>query len=280
MPLLSSLQDSEERETSYTRWVDEDFITSWDEFDTFVRRRNRPLLARLDDFPRSVLITGCQRSGTTILSRIVNATEGMARYYFGPDDELDAALILSGYVQHRCESRHCFQTTYVNDCTEYDGHSGGHRIVWLLRNPTSVVFSMLYNWSDTSLNRLFEQCGSRRLSSADAVLLRRLGMVRGGRLRRACLAYAGKTAQLRELRERLGRDCVMVVDYDDLVSKPQRVLPAIYDFAGLIYQPRYASAIQPTRRHTARELSPAERRTIERLCDAEYGAARNCLSDV
>jgi ligand-binding sensor domain-containing protein len=37
-------------------------------------------------------------------------------YWFGRDDELDAALILSGHVDHQQNGRYCFQTTYINEC--------------------------------------------------------------------------------------------------------------------------------------------------------------------
>jgi hypothetical protein len=51
----------------------------------------------------------------------------MTQYYFGSDNELDAALILSGRVAHEPQGRYCFQTTYLNECySEYFEHRDGH----------------------------------------------------------------------------------------------------------------------------------------------------------
>jgi hypothetical protein len=260
-----------------TRWTTPEFITTWRQFDQIVRNSGRPLLARLDDFPDSVLVTGCQRSGTTLLSRIITLSNGMASYWFGPDDELDGALILCGYVDHRSHERHCFQTTYINTCDEYHGRSRGHRIVWLLRNPWSVVYSMLTNWSDHALDTLFEQCGVAHLSGINALLYKRFGRRSITRLRRACLAYAGKISQLCELRSHLdGR--VLVVEYDDLVTRKDVVLPAIYEFIGLEYDVRYAARIQTSSIRKAHGLTDGARTTIRTLCEPAYLRARQFLS--
>src|SRR5690606_4816997 len=68
----------------------------WPRFHREVRGEGRRLLCRLDRFPDAVLISGCQRSGTTMLSRIIRESAGMANYRRRDDDELDAALILAG----------------------------------------------------------------------------------------------------------------------------------------------------------------------------------------
>ena len=75
-------------------------IKTWRRFAREVRPKGCRLLSRLERFPKSVLVTGCQRSGTTMLSRIITQSEGMTNYWFGKDDELDAALILSGEVEY------------------------------------------------------------------------------------------------------------------------------------------------------------------------------------
>src|SRR5690606_33157799 len=68
----------------------------WPRFHREVRVERGRLLCCLDRFPGAVLISGCQRSGTTMLSRIVRESAGMANYRRRDDDELDAALILAG----------------------------------------------------------------------------------------------------------------------------------------------------------------------------------------
>lgn len=136
-------------------------INTWRKFSRCVKFRQDKLLLRLDDFPNSILIAGCQRSGTTMLARIITQSEGMVNYWFGPDDELDAALILSGHEAHQPRGRYCFQTTYLNErYPEYFEHEN-FRMVWILRNPHSVVHSMLHNWKDFALNNLFSSCAAQ-----------------------------------------------------------------------------------------------------------------------
>lgn len=214
-----------------------------------------------------------------MLSRIITKSEGMAQYWFGPDDELDAALILAGYVQHWSPGRHCFQTTYVNRCEEYYGHHGRFRMVWVLRNPWSVVYSMLHNWSDDGIDRLFEECGGPRLSGLDA-LAYRMWPSRFSRLRRACLAYAGKTAQIVELRRRLGPDQLLVIEYDEMVTNKDRVLPAIYEFIGLEYRSSYGSRVQTASLRKNRGFSRRSMAMVAEYCERVYDEGRSCLSQL
>jgi hypothetical protein len=46
-------------------------ITEWPQFAKQVRKKNVPLLKELDNFPASILIAGCQHSGTIMLARII-----------------------------------------------------------------------------------------------------------------------------------------------------------------------------------------------------------------
>ena len=47
------------------------YISNLVKYNKEVRSRGYNLINRLDDFPNSVFVTGCQRSGTTMLSRII-----------------------------------------------------------------------------------------------------------------------------------------------------------------------------------------------------------------
>src|SRR5689334_20455876 len=170
--------------------VTNEYVTTWPQFERQIQSKGCKLLGRLDDFPNSILVTGCQRSGTTMLTRIITQSDGMTNYWFGPDDELDAALILSGYVNHQPQGRYCFQTTYINKYfQEYFEHGGGHKIIFLLRNPLSVVYSMLYNWSDYALNLLFNLCGVNSLTGRHKWLYKYVGIASVNKLYRACFAY-------------------------------------------------------------------------------------------
>ena len=90
-------------------------IKSWEEFAAIIKSKGCHLLKRLDEFPRSILVTGCQRSGTTVLSIVINSSEGITRYVKESDLELAGALILPGLKAHEPKGRYCFQTTYVNE---------------------------------------------------------------------------------------------------------------------------------------------------------------------
>jgi hypothetical protein len=262
-----------------TNWITREYITSWPQFDEIVRSKGHRLLNKLDEFPDSILVTGCQRSGTTMLSRIVTQSDGMVNYWFGPDDELDAALILSGYVQHEPDGRYCFQTTYINArYHEYYEHFNGHKILWVLRNPFSVVFSMLYNWRDAGINRLFKFCGISYLNGTDKWLYLFFGLSGVSRLRRACWAYKGKVSQVFDLVPRLGPAKIMVVDYDDLVSRKEIVLPAIYKFIDLDYRSEYSAKIHMKSLGRAKSFSRKEFAIIESLCKPTYLQARKLLA--
>jgi len=52
-----------------------------------VRSKRCRLLNKLDEFPNAVLVTGCQRSGTSMRARVITLSEGMTYYWFGDNDE-------------------------------------------------------------------------------------------------------------------------------------------------------------------------------------------------
>ena len=91
-------------------------IKTWQQFSRDVRNKGCRLFDHLGDYPEPVLVTGCQRSGTTLLSQILRHSEGFVNFQTRKDDELDAALILCGREKFYGDGRYCFQTTYVNEC--------------------------------------------------------------------------------------------------------------------------------------------------------------------
>lgn len=246
-------------------------VSAWRQFGREVRPQGCRLLQRLEEYPDAVLVAGCQRSGTTMLARLITASEGMVDYYFGVDDEHDAALLLSGRREKTVEGRYCFQTTYLNECyKEYVEAKSSYRLIWVVRNPFSVVHSFLYNWSRFALNELFEACGTGVLDESAASRFGRFGRHGLSRLERACYAYAGKTAQIISLRGMLPRQKLLVVDYDRLVRDKHHMLPKIYEFIDLVYQPAYAERIHSASLEKMSRLSGCERRTIERVCVPVY----------
>jgi hypothetical protein len=245
-----------------------EIIDNWIHFSEKVRSQGCNLLKELDNFPNSILITGCQRSGTTMLARIIRESEGMVDYWSGNDDELDAALILSGYVTHKPRGRYCFQTTYLNQCFhEYFEHRGGHKILWVLRNPYSTVYSLLYNWPRRALDNTFRETVSLSLSSKDYWAYKVGGERLFSSLHKACLLYNWKISQLFDMVPKFGHDHIMVVEYDDLVIKKERVIPLIYEFIALPYEVSYAEKIHATSLDKKKHLSEKEFNTIKRFCE-------------
>lgn len=253
-------------------------IKTWRAFGRKVRSQGCHLLQRLDEFPRAILVTGCQRSGTTALARVITTSEGMVNYWFGKDDELDAALILSGQVKHEPLGRYCFQTTYLNECyTEYFSHESDYKIIWVLRNPFSVIYSMINNWGTFALNELFVACGKKYLEEREAKRYNIFGPLGISKLHRACYSYIGKVSQLFELKQRFSNEKMIVVDYDDLVIEKELVLPALYEFMGLKYDRKYGNKLHSRNIKKAQKLPERQHRYIDKLCSPTFNEAKKYI---
>ena len=247
-------------------------INSWESFAAQVRKKESPLLRELDNHNDSILVTGCQRSGTTMLARIIAASDGIDTYKFTKDDELDAALILSGREKiKRQNSRYCFQTTYVNECyPEYFNIKGKHKMIWVVRNPYSVIHSFLNNWGSFAFNELFRSCGMNLLSYNERSKLNLFGIWRINKLHRACLSYNGKLKQIEELSAGLPNIDIMFVEYDELVQNKNVILQEIYDFAGLEYKSFYGDVIREKSINKADSMNDFDKKIIASMCDKTY----------
>jgi len=256
-------------------------VGSWKDYVREVRSRGCHLLKRLDEFPNSILVTGCQRSGTTILSKIITQSHGMVKYWFGSDSELDGALILAGLVDHSPQGRYCFQTTYLNECYhEYFRYRNGHKIIWILRNPYAVVYSMLHNWSRSALHQLFLGCGFNFLSTKQKKYCQFFGEYGVRPIRKACFAYAGKTEQAFELQQNLSPKDVLFVQYDQLVEAKGIVLPAIYEFVDLEYKKEYEQGIRGRSPGKSARLSRKQKEIVEEICMPVYRRATTSLLSI
>ncbi len=254
-------------------------IKTWRQFARHIRPKGCTLLRRLDRFPKAILITGCQRSGTTMLARVITLSDGMTNYWFGKDDELDAALILSGEVETDLTGRFCFQTTYLNECYhEYFEHNGDYRMVWVLRNPFSVVYSLLYNWRRWTLNELFRACGADLLDEDLSWRYQRFGVIGVPRIFKACLAYNGKVSQLFDLTGKLSKQSLMVVEYDELVNDLQKQLPKIYRHIEIDYRDQYCEHIHQNSTGKKNQLTDKEQNIVKRLCVPVYEQAKRIVN--
>lgn len=209
-------------------------VTNWKEYGKVVRKAGCDLLRRLDEFPNSILVGGCQRSGTTMTGEVINQSAELVQYAFGREISLDAALILGGYVEHTPSGRYCFQTTWLNQCyQEYTNYHNGHKIIWVIRNPLSVIRSMLYNWPVGALDELFRHCGMNALPEHLRRQVSFYSWPLMSRVQRFYFSYEGKGARFFQ-RERFHQDQMMTLDFDEarIFVGVDKLLRACYSYNG------------------------------------------------
>jgi len=266
--------DSIEREIKMNRMHTSGPVRNWAGFDRHFRKDEIKLLVDLPRFDDAVLVAGCQRSGTTVVTRILREALAMPDSTFTRDDELDAALILSGAVPFDAASRCCFQTTYLNDhVDEYFEHDD-YRLVWIIRNPEAVVRSMLFHWRRGALNRLFRACGRHALDTAGTKRFERFGTLGFRRAEKACLSYNVKTAQIHGIAARLGPERLYILDYDNLINRSEILLPDVFSFLSIPYDERLRSRLRRTKKPGGRQLRESLREQIQTLCGDEYWRAQ------
>ena len=194
-------------------------ITSWSDF--YAAMADRPLLAKLDDYPKALLIAGCDWYATTAITRLFKRLPCFADTSWGHDDELDGALLLGGQRELQTNGRYCFQTSYVRErYREYFTHDD-FKLVWIIRQPRAAVCSLLANRERALPQRTV--LGLTAKSPAGQAI---------SRLEKACAAYLASIRQTSELKERLGAR-VAIVDYDELAADRNRLLPPLCRFASV-----------------------------------------------
>ncbi len=249
-------------------------IHTWKQFGRIVRPKGN-LLAQTGDFTDPVFISGCQRSGGTMLAKVITGHETMADFSWSKDAELDAAIILSGQRQLDIVGRCCLQTTYLNEqYFEFAELTNPFKLIWLIRNPDSVVCSMLYNWKRFALNELFLSCGREQLNKQQEMKLNRWGVWSIKPIERACLSYVGKVRQLEFLTKSLTEDQLLVIEYESLVQNSEPTLKTICDFLGLPWSAKFGSVINQKSLAKAERISDQERTTIAQLCATAYARSR------
>lgn len=241
-----------------------------------MRTQKSGLLVNLYQYSDSILVAGCQRSGTTAISRLLTQGGRLGNFWISHDEELDAALILAGREHADRSRRYCFQTTYLNDrYVEYFEQQKEFKLVWVLRNPRSVIYSMLYNWDRYAFNELYDACGihfDRHIQDEESEKLLR-------RVEKACASYNAKISQMHEIGSRLSAECLLVVDYDSLVMAPKTHLPILFDFAKLKYESSYCDLIHSSSTNKANRLGDAETNIIDVQCADAYLSACKKLLD-
>ena len=256
-------------------------LRSWKAFGRTIRTRAEPLFLRLPGFGRAVLVAGCQRSGTTALTRVIAGSDGFSRFAYTHDDELDAAQILAGVIDCPPGLRRCFQTTYLNErVSEYWTTSGDFRLIWVIREPVAVVRSMVLNWRRFALNELFLTCGVALATERERALVRRFGPWIIPPTRRACLAYVAKTSQIIEIAAKFPHDRLRVVDYNGLVRQRDCTLAQIFEFIGEPYRTSYGAGLHDSSIARLDGLTARTRSEVDSICGPAYRAAADSAPDL
>lgn len=217
-----------------------------------------------------------------MLAGVIARHPEIVDFSWGKDAELDAALLLAGVVRPSPEllaARGCFQTTYLNECYhEYVAHEGAYSLIWLIRNPHSVVYSMVYNWRRFALNEVFEACGAQHLGHDQRLRYLRRGPRAVRAVERACWSYIGKARQALELAQRLSRDSILFLEYETLVREQASSLEAIGEFAGLSMNGGIGSGIRSDSLAKASRLSAREADVVQDLCAPVYAELRRLVA--
>lgn len=256
-------------------------IANWRQFIGKIRPKDSPLLIQTMGTGDLIFVTGCQRSGTTMVTDLFRLSNEIAPYQTALDSELEGALILGGYMDARPApgKRRCFQTTYLDDhFTEYFTYSDQFQLIFVVRNPVSVVYSMLHHWTrrvylrNYALNDVFLNCGRKGLVKSELLRFRLLGSLGVSRLRKACLSYNEKTGQLFHIVSKLG-ERVLVVEYDTLIQNKERMLPRLFKFVDLPYAPSFADHVKAGSLRKGASLSPRKQELIREACMKTYKKA-------
>ncbi len=246
-------------------------INSWQKFAKKVRAEGCNLLSDLGRFQDPVLVAGCQRSGTTAVANTISESVGMVNYIGKNDSELDAALILSGRITNNINGRFCFQTTYLNECVhEYLNYIGQYKVIWLVRNPHSVVYSMMYNWGNFAFNELFSACGVLDLDEDQENKFKKFGRFGFSKLEKACHSYNIKTSQALMLKDKLPKKDILIVEYDELINNANEKLKLIYDFINLPYDKNYSSKFKAASLSKFEKFSSKDKEFIKNKCIKKY----------
>lgn len=248
-------------------------IKTWQKFARDVRPGRTDLLRELPKYPGAILISGCQRSGGTMLARAINQHPDVEDLSWSKDAELDAAQILSGTASIPAPEgkQCCFQTTYLNERgVEYLDQPEAFYLIWLIRNPYSVVYSMLHNWARFALNEVFIGCGLEHVPEVKRARFNRWGLWGISPRERACYAYLGKLRQAKELLQKLPAGNMVTLQYEELVTDKEQLLASLFEFAQLAPLASGGDDISTRSLKKKNKLSQKERVVVDAICSPEY----------
>lgn len=251
----------------------------WMYFNEWLAPRQKVLLTGLSIYTDPILVTGCQRSGTTIVTRLVRECDDVAAFPDCKDDELFGARVLAGLASYPAEhKRVCFQSTYLNDrYSEYFRQQKPFSLVWLLRNPYDVVGSMVYNWKRYPLYDLFRKCGLEAARSFKAVprSTSRAGALSA--VEKASFSYVGKLRQLDDVIKNQSKNtmCKLIIaEYEAIAGDPVNAVRDLFSFLSLEFEDRVVSKFSGSKLAGGGRLSASEMQTVQTICEQPYMALR------
>lgn len=255
-------------------------IKNWKQFSRKIRRKKDDLLTGLKNYSNSILIIGCQRSGTTLLSRIITNSEGMVKYCFSKDDELDAALILSEHLIHEPRGRYCFQVTYLNShYTNLFPYLETQKTIWVLRNPYSVIYSMIYNWNSDALDTLFQDCGLKYIIDNNIEIdeLYKSSFLGISKIYKAIFSYNARILQSIDIKKRAPKNYFFATNYENIIENTHDNLIEIYNFIGLKYEFKYGNIVEHKSMRKAKKMKKKQKELICKYCMPVYEQVKDKL---
>jgi hypothetical protein len=208
------------------------------------------------------------------MARVLASHRAFVPYGSSRTLELDSALLLAGLATPPGPGRYVFHTTYVNgDVDEYHRLAPECRLIWMLRRPESVVYSMLYNWSSRALDALFASCGTDALPADVCARYARWGRLAVRRPLRAASAYAGKTAQVVDLARVFGPQRLMIVEYDEFVRDPAPVMQRVCRFLDIDMDAAMIAGVHRSSLRHGDRLPPRIADLVNRLCAPVYASS-------
>ena len=211
-----------------------------------------------------------------MLANALTQHSDVASFGWSNDAELDAARLLAGEPTPKflpnAEKRYCFQTTYLNEQVgEYLEHANSIYLIWLIRNPHSVVYSMVHNWKRFALNEVFLACGVDLLDPPNAKRLKRYGILGVPAIYRAAYAYLGKLEQAKMLLENMPSDRLALCRYEEVVTRKPEMLRKLFEFCDLTVSSDDAGReISGRSLQKANALNARSKQLVDSLCQRAY----------
>ncbi len=240
---------------------------------------------------RVVFVLGCQRSGTTMLEKLLGRHDGVTVY--GEGDR--RAMRVEAFYRFREEDAirkliACARTPLVvfkplNDSQHADRLRELHsdtKMIWIYRHYSDTINSMIRKWGENQkriVHWIRDHASGERLRSwdgenwesifAERVSPESLRMVR--ELAGDDISYEDGAGLVWTLRNQIYFDLrldqdpdVLLVKYEDLVSSPEAGLAGIFRFIGLDGHGDYVGEIAAS--SVGKEPPPVLAPRIEELC--------------